>query len=75
MNQLNTDNPTYNDNEMVIERISFMLDTPPQHKLHKLLQIFNACEHSCILMIMVGCKMSKKEYDFMAMAHPISSAI
>ena len=31
-----------------------MLDTPPQDKLHKHLQICNACEHSCIMMIMVG---------------------
>ena len=46
-----------------------MLDTPPQDKLHKHLQIFNACEHSCIMMIMVGSKMSKTEYDLKTMMY------
>ena len=36
----------------VIERTSSMLDTPPQDKLYRRLQVFNACEHSCIMMIM-----------------------
>ena len=49
----------------VIERTSSMLDTPPQDKLHKNVHIFNAYEHSCIMMIMVGSKMSKTEYDLM----------
>ena len=47
----------------VIERTSSMLDTPPQDKLYMLLQVFNACEHSSIMMIMGGSKMSKTEYD------------
>ena len=47
-----------------------MLDTPTQDKLHKHLQIFNACEHSCIMMIMVGSKMSKIEYDLKTMMYP-----
>ena len=49
---------------------SIILDTPPQDKLHKHLQIFNACEQSCLMMIMVGSKMSKTEYDLKAMIHP-----
>ena len=40
-----------------------MLDTPPQDKLQKHLHIFNACEHSFIMMITVGSKMSKTKYD------------
>ena len=47
-----------------------MLDTPPQEKLHMHLQIFNTCEHYCIIMIMVGSKMSKTEYDLKAMMYP-----
>ena len=47
-----------------------MLDTPPQGKLHKYLHIFNACEHSCIVMIMVGSKMSETEYDLKAIMYP-----
>ena len=59
----------------VIERTSSMLDTPPQDKLYRRLQVFNACEHSCIMMIMGGSKMSKTEYDLKAicilpMAYP-----
>ena len=50
----------------VIERTSSMLDTPPQDKLYRRLQVFNACEHSCIMMIVGGSKMSKTEYDFKA---------
>ena len=50
----------------VIERTSSMLDTPPQDKLYMRLQVFSACEHSCIMMIMGGNKMSKTEYDFKA---------
>ena len=38
----------------VIERTSSMLDTPPQDKLCRCLQVFNACEHFCIMMIMWG---------------------
>ena len=53
----------------VIEKTSIILDTPPQDKLHKHLQISNACEHSC-LMIMVGSKMSKTEYDLKAIMYP-----
>ena len=47
-----------------------MLGTPPQDKLHKHLYIFNACEHSSIMMIMVGSKMSKTEYDLKAIMNP-----
>ena len=50
----------------VIERTSSMLDTPPQDKIYRRLQVFNACEHSCIMMIMGGSKMSKTEYDLTA---------
>ena len=50
----------------VIERTSSMLDIPPQDKLYRRLQVFNACEHSCIMMIMGGSKMSKTEYDLKA---------
>ena len=50
----------------VIERTSSMLDTPPQDKLYRRLQVFNACEHSWIMMIMGGSKMSKNEYDLKA---------
>ena len=54
----------------VIERTSSMLDTPVQDTLHEHLHIFNACEHSCIMMIMVGSKMSKTEYDLKAIMYP-----
>ena len=47
----------------VIERTSSMFYTPPHDKLHKHLHIFNACEHCCIMMIMVGSKMSKTGDD------------
>ena len=47
-----------------------MLGTPPQDKLHKVLHIFNACGHSWIMMIMVGSKMSKTEYDLKAIMYP-----
>ena len=50
----------------VIERTSSMLDTPPQDKLYRHLQVFNACEHTCIMMIMGGRKMSKTEYGLKA---------
>ena len=50
----------------VIERTSSMLDTHPQDKLYRRLQVFNACEHSWIMMIMGSSKMSKTEYDFKA---------
>ena len=50
----------------VIERTSSMLDIPLQDKLYRRLQVFNACEHSCIMMIMGGSKMSKTEYDLKA---------
>ena len=35
-----------------------MLDTPPQDKLYRHLHMRNACEHSGIMMIMAGSKMS-----------------
>ena len=54
----------------IIVRTSSMLNTPPQDKLHKHLHIFNSCEHSCIMMIMVDIKMSKTEYDFKAIMYP-----
>ena len=51
-----------------------MLGTPPQEKLHKHLHkhlhILNACEYSLIMMIMVGSKISKTEYDLKATMHP-----
>ena len=64
----------------VIERTSSMLDTPPQDKFYKRLQVFNACEHSCIMMIMGGSKMSKTEYGLKAicilsMTYPKNCAI
>ena len=64
----------------VIERTSSMLDTPPQDKLYRRLQVFNACEHSCIMMIMGGSKMSNTEYDLKAicilpMTYPKNCAI
>ena len=43
-----------------------MLNTPPQNKPHKHLNVFNTCEQSCIMMIMGGCEMSKNEYDLQA---------
>ena len=54
----------------MIERTSIILDTPQQDKLHKHLQIFNACEHSYLMIIMVGSKMSKTEYDLKAIMYP-----
>ena len=45
----------------VIERTSSMLDTPPQDKLYRRLQVFNTCEHSCIMMVMGGSKMPLKQ--------------
>ena len=53
-----------------IERTSSMLDTPLQDKLHQRLHIFNACEHSCTMVIMVGSKMLKTEYDVKAIMYP-----
>ena len=47
-----------------------MLGTPPQDKLHEYLHIFNTCEHPWIIMIMVGSKMSKIEYDLTAIMYP-----
>ena len=47
-----------------------MLGTPPQDKLHEHLHISNACEHSRILMIIVGSKMYKTEYDLKAIMYP-----
>ena len=43
-----------------------MLDTPSQNKLHKHVYIFSACEHIWAMMIMVGSKLSKTEYDLKA---------
>ena len=52
----------------VIERTSSMLDTHPQDKLYRRSQVLNACEHSCIMMmIMGGSKMSETEYDLKAL--------
>ena len=48
-----------------------MLGTPPQDELHKHLHISNACEHSWIMMIMIGSKMSKAEYDLKAILYPV----
>ena len=45
-----------------------MLDTPPQDKLYRRLQVFNACEHSCKMMIMGASKMSKTEYVLKAIS-------
>ena len=64
----------------VIERTSSMLETPPQYKLYRRLQIFNACEHSWIMMIMGCSKLSKTEYDLTAicilpMTYPKNCAI
>ena len=47
-----------------------MLGTPPQDKLHGHLHASNACEHSWIMMIMVGSKMYKTEYDHKAIMYP-----
>ena len=47
-----------------------MLDTPPQDKLDKDLYVFNACQQSCIMMIMIGSKMSKTEYDLKVKMYP-----
>ena len=49
-----------------------MLDTHPQDKLYTHLHIFNVCEHSCMMMIMVGSNMSKTEYDLKAIMYPAS---
>ena len=54
----------------VIERTSSMLGTPPQDKLHKHLHISSDCEHSWIMMIRVGSKMYKIEYDLRAIMYP-----
>ena len=64
----------------VIERTSSMLDTPLQDKLYMCLQVLNTCEHSSIMMIMGGRKMSKTEYDLKAicilpMTYPQKCAI
>ena len=45
-----------------------MLDTPPQDKLDKHLYVFNACQQSCIMMVMGGSKMLKI-YIFVACHH------
>ena len=47
-----------------------MLDTPPQAKFYKHLHVLNAREQSCTMMIMGGCKMSKTEYDLLAILYP-----
>ena len=49
---------------------SNMLDTPPQDKLHMHLHIFNACDYSWIMMIMVGSEISKTQYDRKAIMYP-----
>ena len=48
MGQLNTYNPIYLMTK-VIERTNSMLDTHPQDKLYRRLQVFNACEPSYII--------------------------
>ena len=47
-----------------------MLNTPLQDKLHKPLYISNTCEHSWIMMIVGGSKMSQTEYDLKALIYP-----
>ena len=47
-----------------------MLDTPPQDKVYRHLYVLNACEQSCIMMIMVGNKMSKTKNDLKAIMYP-----
>ena len=47
-----------------------MLGTHPQDKLHTHLHNSNACEHSWIMMLMVGSKMYKTEYDLKAIMYP-----
>ena len=47
-----------------------MLDTSPQDKLYRHSHVLNACEQSCIMMIMGGSKMSKAEYDFTVIMYP-----
>ena len=47
-----------------------MLGTHPQDKRHKHLQMFNACDNSWIMKIMVGSKMFKTEYDLKAIMYP-----
>ena len=47
-----------------------MLGTPPQDTLHRHLHISNACEHSWIMIIMVGSKMYNTEYDLKAIMYP-----
>ena len=45
-----------------------MLETPQQDKLRR--QLLNACEQSCIMMIMGGNKMYKTEFDLKAIMYP-----
>ena len=64
----------------VNDRTSDMLNTPPQDRLYKHLYVFNACEQSCVAMIMVCSKMSKTEDDLKAIMYraydtPINCAI
>ena len=48
-----------------------MLDgTPPQEKLYRHLHVLNACEQSCIMMMMGGSKMFKTEYDLKTIMYP-----
>ena len=47
-----------------------MLDIPSQNEFYKHLHVFNASEQSCIMMIMGGSKMSKREYDLKAITDP-----
>ena len=47
-----------------------MLDTPPQDKLFMHFHVRNACEQSCIMMIMGDSTMSKTEYDLKAIMYP-----
>ena len=49
----------------VIERTNSMLDTPPRDKLYRRLQVFNACEHSWIMMIMGGSKYGYPLFNYL----------
>ena len=53
-----------------MDRTSNMLDTPRQDKLYRHLHVLNACEQSCIMMIMGASKMFKTEYDLKAIMYP-----
>ena len=54
----------------VIDRTSSMLNTSPQNNLHNHLHLFNACEQSCIIMMIMGSSKMSKEYDLKAIMYP-----